>query len=44
MHNDNKKKHVLIFGSDPTQGLDDTALTAEAQYSNSFSRLNRKFC
>ena len=41
---DNKKKYVLILGKVPTQRLDDTTLTAEAQYSINFSRLNRKFC
>ena len=29
VHVDNKKKNVLIFGEGPTQGLDDTILTAE---------------
>ena len=28
---DNKKKFILILGLGPTQGLDDTTLTAEAQ-------------
>ena len=40
----NKKKDILILGFGPTQGLDDTTLTAEAQYSITFSRSNRKFC
>ena len=44
VHVDNKKKDILIFGIDPTQGLVDTTLTAEIQYSISFSRSNRKFC
>ena len=43
-------RHIIIrkrylnpwFGT--TQGLDDTTLTAEAQYSISFLRSNRKFC
>ena len=43
VHIDNKKKDVLILGKGPQQGLDDTTLTAEAQYSINFSRLNRKF-
>ena len=30
---DNKKKDILILGSGPTQGWDDTTLTTEAQYS-----------
>ena len=29
IHADNKKKDILIFGEDPTQGLDDTTLTAK---------------
>ena len=43
-HIDNKKKDMLILGSSPTQGLDDTALTAEAQYSINFLRSTRKCC
>ena len=31
MHIDNKKKDILINSKDPTQGLDDTKLTAEEQ-------------
>ena len=44
VHIDNKKKDILILGTGPTQGLDDTMLTAEAQYSINFLRSNRKFC
>ena len=44
MHIDNKKKDILILGIGPTQGLDETTLTAEAQYSIIFSRSNRNFC
>ena len=44
VHIDNKKKDILILGFGPTQELDDTTLTAEAQYSINFSRSNRKFC
>ena len=43
VHIDNKEKDILIFGKGPTQWLDDTTLTAEAQYATNFSRLNRKF-
>ena len=32
VHIDNNKRNILIFGEGPTQGLDDTRLTAEAQY------------
>ena len=33
VHNDNKKKDVLILGECPTQKLDDTTITAKAEYS-----------
>ena len=29
---DNKGKDILIIGEEPTQGLDDTTLTAETRY------------
>ena len=32
VHIDNKKKDILILGFGPTHGLDDTTITAEAQY------------
>ena len=41
MHIDNKKKYLLIIVKGLTQGLDDTTLTAEAQYSVNLSRSNR---
>ena len=41
---DNNGKDTLIFGKRPTQGLDDTTLIAEDQYSVNFSRSNRKVC
>ena len=44
VHLDNKGKDILILGKGPTRGLDETTLTAEAQYSISLSRSNRKFC
>ena len=44
VHIDNKKKDFLILGKGPQQGLDDTTLTAEVQYSINFSRLNIKLC
>ena len=44
VHIDNKKKDSLILGFGPTQGLDDTKLTAEVQYSINFASSNRKFC
>ena len=44
VHIDDKKRDILILGKDPTQGVDDTTFTAEAQYSVNFSRSNRKNC
>ena len=41
VHINNKKKDILILSKGSTQGLDDTTLTAEAQYSINFSRSNR---
>ena len=36
--------NISILGQGQTQGLDNTTLTAEAQYSTNFSRLQREFC
>ena len=44
VHIDNKKKDILILGEGPTQGLDDTTLTAEKKYSINFTEHNKKFC
>ena len=33
VHIDDENKDILILGKGPTQGLDDTTLTAEAEYS-----------
>ena len=41
---DSKKKDILVLGKGPTQGLDDTMITAEAEYSINFSRSRGKFC
>ena len=37
VHIDKKKEGISILGKGPTQGLDHTTLTAEAQYSINFS-------
>ena len=44
LHIGNNKKDIFIFCKRVTQRLDNTTLTAEAQYSINFSRSNRKFC
>ena len=38
-----RKKDILVPNKDPTQGLDDTTITAEEEYSINFSRSQRKF-
>ena len=42
-HIDNKRKDVLIVGEGPTQGLDNTTLTAEANYPVNFTQPNKRF-
>ena len=36
-------KDILILGEGPTQGLDDTTLTAEAKYPIDFRQLGKQF-
>ena len=43
VHIDNKGKDILILGKGPTQGLNDTAVTAESRYSINFTRPNINF-
>ena len=38
VHIDNKEKDILILDKGPAQGLDDTTLAAETQYSINFTR------
>ena len=44
VHDDNKKRYFLILGDCPTQGLDNTTLTAEKMNSMNFDGNNEKFC
>ena len=39
---DNKNKDTLILDEGPTQGLDDTTLTAEAIYPFNFTQSNKR--
>ena len=39
----NRKKHILILGKGPTQGLEHT-LSAEKMYSINFTEKDKKFC
>ena len=45
VHIGNKNKDISILGEGPTQGLDDTTLTAEVEaiYPINFAQLNRRF-
>ena len=43
-HIDSKGKDILILGESPTQGLDDTILTAEKKYSINFTENRKKNC
>ena len=42
VHNDYKKKDILIIGEGPTQ-LDDTTFTAEAKYLTNFTQSAKRF-
>ena len=44
VHDDNKKKYILILGQGLTQGLYGTTLTAEKNYSINFTVLRKNFC
>ena len=43
VHIDNKKKDILIIGEGPSQGLDNTTLTAEAKYPINFTQSRKRF-
>ena len=42
-HVDNKGKDVLVLGVGPTQGSDDTTLTAESKYPINFTESGKRF-
>ena len=44
VHIDDKGKDILILGKGSTQGINNTTLTAETQYSINFTRPDIKFC
>ena len=43
IHVDSKNKNILILCEGPTEGLDDTTLTAEAKYPINFTQPNKRF-
>ena len=42
MYISSEKKDIPVIGEGPTQGLDDTKITAEAKYSTNFTRSRNK--
>ena len=42
VHIDNKNKHILTLGEGPTQGLDDTTLTAETKHLIDFTQSGKR--
>ena len=43
-HANNKTKNILVLGKDFIQGLDNTTIYAEKNYSINFTENNKKFC
>ena len=43
-HVDNINKDILILAKNPTDGLDDTTITAESEYSISLTETRNVFC
>ena len=43
VHTDDKKKNILVLSEGPTQGLDDTSITAEAKYYINFTESRKIF-
>ena len=44
MHNDNKKKYILILGKSPKYGVDDKTLTANKKYLLDFTEQQKQLC
>ena len=44
VHANNENKYILIIGKGETKGLDNTTLTAEAEYAINFSRSKDILC
>ena len=44
VHTDNKKKYILVLVKGTRDGLVDTMLTAEKDYSINFTEQQKKFC
>ena len=42
VHANNENKDILVLGEGPTQGLDDSTISAEAKYSINFTQSGKK--
>ena len=42
VHDDNRKKDILVFCEGPTNGFDDAAITAEAKYAINMTKSRKK--
>ena len=42
VHIDNEENYILILGEEPTQGLNDTVLTAEAKHPINFTQSGKR--
>ena len=44
MYVNDRKKDIFIFGKNQTHGLDETTLTAEAEYSANITKSRKENC
>ena len=43
MHTDGRNKNISVLGEEPTQGLDNATITAEAKYPINFTESGKRF-
>ena len=44
VHVNNENKYILVLGQGPTQGLNDSKISAEAKYSINFTQSGKTLC
>ena len=44
VHANNENKDILVLGEGPTQGLNDSKISAEAKYSINFTQSGKTLC
>ena len=44
VHDNNENKDILVLGEGPTQGLNDSKISAEAKYSINFTQSGKTLC